>query len=854
MLDASSIFTIDHIARAKRLPLPPPLPYSPDSVPFKRHLELLQVALSSHPDESWTVYEALHPSLKVHVPDGLHLSLIRHQLESEDDGWDRVKELVRFAEECGLRREQLGSELIQRIMTFGVNRGLAIERHVDQHMDKEFLGELWETLVNLHGGDISRITPTLTESWIELLYRAAIVPQRLALSPKDRPFFVNQACDIIQSLAYQNKANPYAGMAQKLLLLKERETDVPVENVRRLATLLSYGVKFDQWAVRRILGRARAVMDESERNDGWFDDMSSEIAWIVAGPQAIPTRDLLANVMGWIRKRNPTAAEVGEREMSRVRALIARHDASTPDIIRRALRLLHYFHADETKRTPQYRPAHAVVETVESMTLVLTLFERVAHRPFADCHVLVAAIVRKLLDLRYAGEPSQPEMVVRFANALFSADLFSHIDPHLVHLTFDLLADALGRCDDAYPLARRVYSRARASDPPYSWRQAWSSRERWKKLFNQSLLPQHGHIHFASRLYTDLLADGRRLDAADMSTLIRAVGSLPSRSKYQLLERYMRDYLFFEQGSRVKFVEALVTGLTARGRPREAWLAFHLSKRILGDAVVPDFVYLKTLDVLSRSSRISDIRRAIEVLEYVEKDHASSSQLYYLVFRGISLPGSRYSTDKGRHDIIAVTAEVYKHMVSRGVKTGFGHVESVVRIFLNADEITRALRIVIRAANEEDPWSADLIKRTMVLLGRKGLYDQALLLYDRFRDTPVFLAHSTALKIGKAYVLLIQGQLGYEQILAEVDNEEAVEEAKKWIRKTRHSKVEQKAMEPAELRSDTVDDRLYDQDKEIISRLNLGKQVDGNGPDDRSADGLRSMEREDAEGLVRAKG
>jgi TusA-related sulfurtransferase len=43
-------------------------------------------------------------------------------------------------------------------------------------------------------------------------------------------------------------------------------------------------------------------------------------------------------------------------------------------------------------------------------------------------------------------------------------------------------------------------------------------------------------------------------------------------------------------------------------------------------------------------------------------------------------------------------------------------------------------------------------------------------------------------------------------------DEEAVEEAKKWIRKTRHSKVEQKAMEPAELRSDTVDDRLYDQD------------------------------------------
>jgi DNA-binding phage protein len=33
-------------------------------------------------------------------------------LESEDDGWDRVKELVRFAEECGLRREQLGSELM----------------------------------------------------------------------------------------------------------------------------------------------------------------------------------------------------------------------------------------------------------------------------------------------------------------------------------------------------------------------------------------------------------------------------------------------------------------------------------------------------------------------------------------------------------------------------------------------------------------------------------------------------------------------------------------------------------------------------------------------------------------------
>lgn len=79
----------------QRLPLPPTLPYDPQSAPVRRHLAILQETLAADSRRSWAIFAALDSSLHQVVPiDALEV-LLRQQIEKGQ--LDRVETLLKAA-------------------------------------------------------------------------------------------------------------------------------------------------------------------------------------------------------------------------------------------------------------------------------------------------------------------------------------------------------------------------------------------------------------------------------------------------------------------------------------------------------------------------------------------------------------------------------------------------------------------------------------------------------------------------------------------------------------------------------------------------------------------------------------
>jgi len=101
------------------LPLPPSLPYSPNSHPFKRQIEILSLYISgASPGQSWEIFNGIHVDIRRYIPDHIFRSLVIHQLASDDphDRWSRSSRLLRFANKCGMEAKDLGQEVVEAAM------------------------------------------------------------------------------------------------------------------------------------------------------------------------------------------------------------------------------------------------------------------------------------------------------------------------------------------------------------------------------------------------------------------------------------------------------------------------------------------------------------------------------------------------------------------------------------------------------------------------------------------------------------------------------------------------------------------------------------------------------------------
>ncbi|KAH8089377.1 hypothetical protein HD553DRAFT_305925 [Filobasidium floriforme] len=174
------------------LPLPPPLPYSPTSNPFLRHVQILdQSILSRSPDHSWEIFCGLHPDLYSALPLGTVSNLLRCQSQESR----RPRRFIRLRQLLGIIREHKirlrTSQLEQAV-------GVLIEAAQDK-MDNE---EIFETTIRLlcdsTGGRPEKVDPAVRQAWFEKAYRW----QQLQVA-KDEPRRAKQQRSILEWIRTQ---------------------------------------------------------------------------------------------------------------------------------------------------------------------------------------------------------------------------------------------------------------------------------------------------------------------------------------------------------------------------------------------------------------------------------------------------------------------------------------------------------------------------------------------------------------------------------------------------------------------------------------------------------------------------
>lgn len=726
---------------SSRLPLPPSLPYSPDSIPFKRHLEALHQSLSSTLEESWTVYQLLHPSLRRYIPNPTYIALISHQLGAEDgDAWTRVSELLSFAEECGMKLEETGEKLLQQALRRAASWA-SRQAGVREHLEIGPARRLWEACVRLHLGDVSGVSVETRQSWLELLYHST----RMSSNPTTRRKIHAEAFKHLRECIAVDEAETHAEMAGRLVSLRIPPEDDAVEarldRVRQLVFLYSNAIDVDYTHGLRVMGDARRSILRHQPDSNWKITLASVIKEASrdesVGPYHLEAEAGMDDLISWIGMRNQYVGmdKVAIKRLHRAQAAAANPHASTSAIILRAIRLTKVFHWDNGNARKGKRPDRIRLDPMIAINVLLSLFERVAHRALADVHVMVALITKKLLDYSVADRPETPAMAIRFTKALLSADLFGHIDSHLTHLIFDTLVNVIPRSQAAFALARRVYVFARSAETPYVWQQSIGSRKRWKILFQNSTHRLHGQIHFASQLYADHLVDCQFVPPTAMLRFIRALGSTGGLSKYVLLERHLKDYLYFEYQSMDNFVSALVRGLTARGQGRGAWLGFHLSLRIMGSKPLPQEVFNRVIWCLSRTQRVKDFRLSFGVLEYLDHADPLLPRLYGKMFENLlhsGISSKRYNDSEAQ--AVAIAVDIARHMQMRKLELSPRMMENFLRILIGGDYIDQAFKAIetIIRDQQQDPEKRKILGGVMVALARKGYFGKATDVFERY--------------------------------------------------------------------------------------------------------------------------
>ncbi|KAI5451807.1 hypothetical protein NCC49_001453 [Naganishia albida] len=158
------------------LPLPPTLPYQPTSMPFRRHLQILEESLlSSSAEPSWEIFEALHEDLRRrHLPPDTLRAILGKQVEGIAGGgagkrqarqqWKKIGEVLGIVNECRVRAQP---EDLERIIIAGLDaQG---KRTAGKYLGAEQLEAVWDSLVALRSGQLDSISLSVRERW--LLFR-----------------------------------------------------------------------------------------------------------------------------------------------------------------------------------------------------------------------------------------------------------------------------------------------------------------------------------------------------------------------------------------------------------------------------------------------------------------------------------------------------------------------------------------------------------------------------------------------------------------------------------------------------------------------------------------------------------
>jgi len=670
----------DNTRQTARLPLPPTLPYSPNSVPAQRHLQYLSLAVvSSTSEDSWRTYLALHPSLRRYIPDDLFRSLLAHQLLSEHpkQRWIRSLALVKFAKRCGVNATDLGEENLKNVFRAGLTyvlrtKVLEIETYAAE------MEVLWDQVVQCR-----EVPLDLRKGYLQYHVKRRN-GNHVSRKTGRAELETCQAHDALRDIVEMFGLGGIGREAGKIISLYHgSDIGTHVKSLEMAALCAENGQPLPDDTTTIML---RLV--EIWRNEG-VDPMVKLESTVGSLPVTLPGADFLDSMLAEIRYRI-------RRPSQRVVDAIA--DQSTiPTITRATLDMLSDANAN--------------------VAIALDALEELLKRK-AEVDSVVSMIVKRL------SSRQDTDPVIRMTRLLFEHDTISNLRDPTTHTLFQLLLSRIPN-DEAYIFARKLYSLARA----HNYR--WHHLTNWQLLFRHSLDRSRRQLHFASRLFADAQADGLQPNMDDYRTLIRAVGSSRSASRPILLDRYITSFLELEK-SPEPFVIALVQGLTLSKNANDASLALELSRRILQDRPIPSAAAELMIGSFAASPRISHLRQAIFLLDSSPSVASFNMVIFSIVAHSRSDPRSG---EMSRTEALGHAVRIYKRMMNRDIPANARTVSLLLRALVDSRYITSALAVFDAAVNNGFALKPNSVGRLMVRLIIDERFDEAAQIESRWRKS-----------------------------------------------------------------------------------------------------------------------
>lgn len=709
-------FMPDTPVATPHLPLPPTLPYSPNSHPFQRHLSILSLSLlSPDTDKSWLVYTAIHPSLHRHLPDETFRALLAKQTShgDEKEAWKRVRELLLLGKRCEMDLEEIGKENLEKCLSLGLD--LALRAGKTDPKTVKLLRKLWKGLASL-SSNLGAIPLHLRQDWLNL--QAILIDLRQ--THETRAWRLNRQSPMEETILEMVERSGLGGLGPTvgriLLRMRGGSEEGLKQSLRLLAWSVNKKAEVKMEYVVKVMTRLGALWN-TEGQDGMrileleIDTILKEVEALPGSPAAELFGQALRNVEGKINLLKNTLSSLDDRRLD------------YGSLTRKGFEL-----CAKAKRVKEN-------EILPIVNATLRLLEIALQYPEEDPLPLITSISKTLHQfLRSPLSPCISPPIVRLTQLILQARMLPALPSHVVVPLFRLIIAALPS-DDAYILSRKVYEFARTANPPFTWSE--SNTKLWRSLFQSALSHDRKHIHFASRLYTDYISDGLPVRRTDALLMIRSIGSKPSPSRPILLERHIKDYLWFAYGRRPALVKAVVQGLTSVG-VRDSELALNLAQRLSLDKELQPLVILMIIGQLARSSLPSHREKCFALLHQLsstthaeETKWAYNTVLSYLVSSALPFPQHAKTPHK---EIMRLVLSVYKNMIDRGITPDGRTAGTIIRMLTDHGLIDEALSVFGSCLDRGLAPKSHAIGRMMVRLALARRFEEALQVESRWRE------------------------------------------------------------------------------------------------------------------------
>lgn len=640
-------------------------------------MQILSLSLlSPSPDESWSIYEGLHPDLRPAVPDDVFTTLLTHQLGAKGT-FPRVLQLLELGRDCYMRPSAL-SQSTQNRLVLALLRRLQLSKW--NGPDADILDWLWPTYLE-QSRTMANIPLEVRHKWLNYM---------LHRHREDVPRVHAAVKKMVEEAGGEGLGQ---ACARVLTMCRNHDPDVQRSALRLATWCIARDVKIHDSAIRTLFARLKADL-ERIGEDGvagvrlTTEALIAELINSEAYDQAQRLRLVLDTFVSNARPTRQKASELARDPM-----------ATMPKVHRTAQKILSKSNVEE-----------ADLDAVVDLCLRALKFQE------ADHEALFRIATRRLTK----GE-ADPRHIIRLGNAVLDAGIpgTDAMTPQLVTRMLYAVINVIPQNDEAYGVAQRLYPFARSPDleSPQRWPDVFHYR--WFTFFNTAL--KHGHIDFASRLYADFQADAQVVPRSTQLAFIRKIAQTPSHSRPVLLDRHIKDYLWDPEAPTEALVVQLCLGLSKT--PDDAAYAIYLSRRVEPYTPLPLSV-IKPLAVALASS--DKYQRRVDAVKLLRELPVSEKIIgaYNAVLNALS-KGAR---EHGFEHLVLV----HQDMTARNIVSDANTASILIKACLAQKQLDMAVKIFDAAIDGGYIITPTAVSGIMTRLALSGLVDEAYKVHSRW--------------------------------------------------------------------------------------------------------------------------